>query len=482
MLTSLCTIYRKIEGNRLGVFLIFSVTLQITGCSKLVEVSPPDTSITSSVVYTNNASAAAVLTGIYDQMMSSASLMSGGNQSISYLSGLSSDELANHHNSAPYSLFYANSLSATSFTQFWNEIYRQIYVTNAALQGLASSTAISAGLKQQLMGEASFMRGFLYFYATNLFGAVPLAITTDYQTNNTLSRSARSLVYQQIISDLKNAQNQLSDTYLDPTNAVTSNRIRPNKWAATALLARVYLYAGDWDSAEAQASAVINSGTYSLLSNPDSTFLANSQEAIWQMEPVFPGYNTFDGYYFVLTSAPGTGHSYVSLSPSLLAAFEPGDLRFSDWVGKFTSGANTYYYANKYKVGTLNVSNPVSEYLMVLRFSEQYLIRAEARAQQGDLTEAATDLNMIRNRAKLPNTTATSQTDLLAAILHERQVELFTEWGHRWLDLIRTQNADNIMPAITSSKGGSWNPNDTLYPIPQSEITANPKLLQNPGY
>ena len=480
MLTSSFTIHRKFNWNLLVGCLIFCITFLIVGCSKFVEVSPPDTSITSSVVYTNNASAAAVLTGIYDQMMVSS--MSSGNQSISYLCGLSADELTNYYNNAPYSLFYENSLNASSFTQFWSELYNQIYVANSALQGLSSSTALSAGLKQQLMGEAYFMRGFLYFYATNLFGNVPLATTTDYQTNNSLSQSTKSLIYQQIISDLIHAQDDLSNNYLDPTNAVTGSRTRPNKWAAKALLARVYLYTGAWDSAAVQASAVINSGTYSLLTNPDSTFLANSQEAIWQLEPVQPGYNTFDAYFFVLTSAPGTGNSYVSLSPSLLAAFEPGDLRFTDWVGTFTSGTSTYYYADKYKVSTYNVGNPVTEYLMILRLAEQYLVRAEAKAELGDLTGAAADLNVVRNRAKLQNTTASSQADLLTAIWHERQVEFFTEWGHRWLDLIRTQNVDNVMTTVTPTKGGSWNANDTLYPIPQTEITANQKLVQNPGY
>jgi hypothetical protein len=140
----------------------------------------------------------------------------------------------------------------------------------------------------------------------------------------------------------------------------------------------------------------------------------------------------------------------------------------------------TYDYADKYKIGLVNEAT--AEYDVVLRLGEQYLIRAEARAEENNLTGSAADLNFIRTRAGLPNTTATSQAALLAAILHERQVELFTEWGHRWFDLKRTGNLNAVMGAVTPIKGGTWTASGALYPIPQSEITLDPKLTQNEGY
>jgi hypothetical protein len=295
-----------------------------------------------------------------------------------------------------------------------------------------------------------------------------------------------SYVYQQIIKDLKDAQSNLSNNYQDQAGLVTGEKIRPNKGAATALLARAYLYTGKWDSAVAQATAVINNTTnYNLNTDLNSVFLANSSEAIWQLKPSAPGYNTYDGYNFILTSRPGTGRFRVALSSNLVSTFEPGDNRFTKWVKTYTASAVTYYYPYKYKIGVVNTSLPVTEYVMILRLAEQYLIRAEARAQSGDIPGAQSDLNMIRNRAGLANTTANDQASLLAAIQHERQVEFFTEWGHRWFDLKRTANLNAVMGSpgnVCSGKGGTWSPDWALLPLPLLEILINQNLKQNAGY
>jgi hypothetical protein len=119
---------------------------------------------------------------------------------------------------------------------------------------------------------------------------------------------------------------------------------------------------------------------------------------------------------------------------------------------------------------------------MILRLAEQYLIRAEARAQQNNIDGAKTDLNAVRNRAGLLNTTANDKTEMMAAVLHERQVELFTELGHRWFDLKRTKAVDLVMNSVTPIKGGTWQTTDQLYPIPVADIIRNSTLKQNPGY
>jgi hypothetical protein len=120
----------------------------------------------------------------------------------------------------------------------------------------------------------------------------------------------------------------------------------------------------------------------------------------------------------------------------------------------------------------------------VLRLSEQYLIRAEAEANVGDSTDAISDLNVIRARAGLSSYADTTQGSLLSAILHERQVELFTEWGHRWFDLCRSGNAISVMSTVCPQKGGTWNPNgyQVLFPIPKTELINDVNLTQNPGY
>ena len=126
---------------------------------------------------------------------------------------------------------------------------------------------------------------------------------------------------------------------------------------------------------------------------------------------------------------------------------------------------------------------------MMMRYAEQFLIRAEAEAHtSGDVTFAINDLNAIRNRAGLSNYTgATDSTDVLAAIMRERRVELFTENGHRWFDLKRTATIESVMGAPGNQcalKGGIWNPDDhqSLFPIANTELQLDHNIVQNPGY
>ncbi|MFY0255507.1 RagB/SusD family nutrient uptake outer membrane protein [Chitinophaga sp. 30R24] len=159
----------------------------------------------------------------------------------------------------------------------------------------------------------------------------------------------------------------------------------------------------------------------------------------------------------------------------LYNAFELGDTRKSKWINSITVLGSAYLYPYKYKSRT----NNNAEFEMVLRLAEQYLIRAEARAQQNNTSQAKEDLDVIRLRAGLTGTTATDKNSLLLAIEHERQVELFCEWGHRWLDLKRTNRSTAI---IGTEKPAGWQDTDVLYPIPQSAVSTNSKLSQNKGY
>lgn len=159
----------------------------------------------------------------------------------------------------------------------------------------------------------------------------------------------------------------------------------------------------------------------------------------------------------------------------MVESFEPQDLRSKKWIDSLSIEPDIYYFPTKYKVRT---GTPVTEYSMVLRLAEQYLIRAEARVHQGDLTGAAEDVKKIRNRAGLTNIELSSTSQALNSIYAERKLELFTEGGHRWLDLKRTDRATEVL----SPKKPEWQPTDVLYPIPQNELNNNPNLNQNPGY
>jgi len=476
----------KIIHGNLPYFKIFPFVLVATfmapSCKKFIEVPPPTSQITNTTVFSDDGSATAAMLGIYSNLMNSSGFASGGPNSVSVLAGLSADELANFSNISSQVEFYSNSLTPANNTVygfFWGNPYQFIYAANSVLEGLSAESQVTPALKKQLMGESLFLRAFCHFYLANFFGNIPLVTTTSYQANNVLTRSDTGIVYDQITSDLLQAQALLGSDYVDPGNNPTTERTRPNTWVASAMLARVYLFRQKWDSAEAEASLVINNALlYNLLPSLNDVFLKNSAEAIWQLQPVNPNINTNEGNIFILTSGPNNYNS-VYMSPQLLASFEPGDSRFSTWIGVDSSTGVKYFYPFKYKVSS---GSTLTEYSMVIRLAEMFLVRSEARVRQNDISGAQADLNLIRGRAGLPVTTASSQQDIIRAILHERQVELFTEWGHRWLDLRRTGTIDTVMSMVTQQKGGIWNTHQQLYPIPGMEIQNNSNLGQNPGY
>jgi hypothetical protein len=469
--------------------LILITVIILAGCKKFVQVPAPKTSTSAANVYTSDGDATAVLTGIYTNLSNGGS---GSPQliSMSEFLGLSADEfsLFNGTSNTSFINYYhnvSNNHNGSVTSDFWSNAYQIIYVTNSAIAGLTNNNSLTPAVAQQLMGEAKFMRAFCYFYLVNLYGDVPLATGTSYTVNAVLPRTSTTLIYQQIVTDLKDAEGLLSDHYIDGSLLNASDeRVRPTKWAASALLARTYLYTKDWANAAKEASLVINNnGTYSLSSLSDA-FLANSSEAIWQLQPVAYGTNTIDAVAFILPSSGVSGNNPISLSNSLINSFEPNDQRLSNWVGSVIDSTGaipvTEYYAYKYKVNAYGA--PVTEYEMVLRLGEQFLIRAEAEAEQGDVTDAAADLNIIRTRAGLANTTSSTQSTLLTAIQRERRVELFSEWGHRWLDLKRTGTVDAVMSIATPIKGGTWDTRHQLYRIANSEVVHDPQLVQIAGY
>ena len=446
-----------------------------------MEIPPPVTQLIGTTVFQDNATANAAMMGIYEQMHNN-----GDTYQFSFIPGISADEIRMFPNYEAIGQFYVNGISPTNLlnaSNLWTPAYNYIFQSNAVLEGVKNSAALSVPVKRQLTGEAEFMRAFWYFYLVNLYGDIPVITTTDYKTNALALRLPVSKVYQQIVADLTDAIQLLNGDFVDADGvSTTTERVRPNKWAAQALLARVYLFTNDYPNAETTTSAVIdNTAAFSLVPDVNAVFLKNSPEEIWTLMPVLSSsYNTSEGQNFILTTTPrGDGYNCSLISGSLLNAFENGDKRRVSWIDSITVGTTQYLFPYKYKVAQ---GNPVTEYTCVLRLAEQYLIRAEARAQQNEISGSQADLNRIRSRAGLPPTAAGDQASLLNAILHERQIELFTEFGHRWLDLKRTGKIDSVMGAISSQKGGSWNSNAQLYPIPQSERNSDANLTQNKGY
>ncbi|WP_268223892.1 RagB/SusD family nutrient uptake outer membrane protein [Sinomicrobium oceani] len=454
-----------------AVFFTFS-------CEDFLDPGIPKSDLISTTVFTDDASAEGAITGLYHGMMSAAAggYASGHTQSVTSLCGISADLLSEYSTGISRTGFFENTILPQNTINFnlWSDLYQNIYRTNAALEGLEISTELTPDKKQQLEGEAYFIRAFTYFYLVNLYGEVPLLQTTDYRQNATASKNSVDEIYHLIIADLEMAEILLPNNF----SPYSEERIRVNQFGAKAMLARVYLYLEDWIKAEQYASEVISSPLFELYHQDalDEVFMANSSEAIWQLFPIHPSYNTYEGYIFVLENDPSlSSFSSMALSPDFVETFEVDDQRRFDWISYFDLGEVQYPYPFKYKVKS---GSDLTEYSMVLRLAEQYLIRGEARLKQGNLPGAKEDLNRIRHRAGLLNTNATTPEAIMDAIMEERKKELFTEWGHRWLDLKRTKTIGKVLGELKPL----WDSHAELFPIPEQELLDNPNLTPNPGY
>ncbi len=452
----------SVKKIRLTVVLLLLAFIH-EGCEDFVDVDAPAKELSPEIVFSNEGTATGAVAGLYLWLVNVG-------YNASFQTGLSSDELMSVSTYADQLQFFENQLLANNsfVTRTWNDAYSAINHANVILENLENNSALDPGAKLQLMGETRFLRAYSYFYLVNLFGGVPIVTTSNYRISSIEPRGTVEDVYSLILDDLHMAMENLTDEYLNV------ERVRVNRPAVSALLARVYLYLEKWELAETEASVLINNTSrYQLNTDLNKIVQANNTEAILQFFPMFSYENAPDGINFIPLFGTFT-LSGTYLDDKLLNSFEEGDQRLASWVGTVSEGDQTYYYPFKYKVIG---SEPKTEYSTILRLGEQYLIRSEARARQLNISGSQEDLNMIRTRAGLAATTADDAEELLLAIEQERRVELFVEGGHRWFDLKRMKRAEQVL----ADKPG-WQSTDLLFPIPQKDLLNNPNMIQNPGY
>ncbi|WP_347052263.1 RagB/SusD family nutrient uptake outer membrane protein [Flavobacterium olei] len=452
----------RLEALALGSLLIVS-------CSNFTDIDLPVSQLSSDAVFENKGAADAAMTDIYSKIREKG-LLTGSRTGLSGQLGLYSDELQYYGLSGTsQSNFYSNTLfaSGSEISELWNSSYNQVYAANAVLEGVARSS-FSASEKGQLKGEALFVRGLVCFYLSNTFGAVPFLTSTDYKLNGTASAIPEKQAYILIKKDLEEASELL------PADYIGTERVRPNKFAALALLARVCLYMELWEEASNNASAVINqTGLYKWPLSNEGVFLKESTSTIWQLMPSKAGSNTYEGNIFIFLQGPPPNNA---ITADLVNAFSNIDLRKKNWLKAVANSTKVWFHAYKYKQRS---STPTSlEYSIVLRLAEQYLIRSESRAHFGDLIGAKEDLNKVRTLAGLSDTSAQTSQQIVDAVLQERRLELFTEFGHRFFDLKRTSRLDSELPPIKPQ----WKSKCRVLPIPQSELLLNPNLTQNAEY
>lgn len=487
--------------------------LPAISCSKLIEIDAPINSVGTEKVFQTDAKAEAALAALYTTMINTTefnTLCYGG---VSLTGSLLSDEVRPSMGTLDvvYNPFQFNKVlkENEALMLLWKDGYKYIYIANTLMEGIAASASptLSESTRRQIRGEALLIRSWTHFQLMNLFGPIPLVLTSDVNQTRAMERSKPEAVYQQLEADLKEAYE-----LLQPDFRVTGGqRIRPSRDAATGLLARMYLYQNRWAEAEAEATKLISNGAY-VLEPLNKTFRGTSLEPVWQLKRTDYGVNDIKlmesinfmpklrfsvvpdapymwkdkSIYEIMGLEVGFLVPAYPVSEELLAAFEPNDNRKTKWLDSIPQpdeapyNGKTLYCMTKYE-NEFNLTEKADLHLAMQRIAEIYLIRAEARAQQAtDLTGAAQDLDAVRGRAGLLPTTATTQSALLDAIARERRVELFGEWGHRWFDLKRTGKAAAMASAHPEKL--PWSNDKLVLPIPIKEVEINPSLGQNPGY
>jgi hypothetical protein len=441
----------------LGIYGVLAAML--FSCNKSLDVSPKDQTSDDLTIVDGNSAQTAVR-GIYYELESNdyygytfqtLGFFSGDN--IQYVGSQTvNQQLTNH----------AVSSDLAALNTSWSAIYNTINRANnvlAKVPSLATTATFTDALKNQLLGEAYFLRALGYFDLARTWGGVQLILTPTVSAadQTKLKRSSQADTYAQVLKDLTQAETLLPNT---------TNRIRATRKTAYALHARLALYQNDWANAELYATKMITDNSYVLIA-PYNAFFANNamatQESIFELY-----YNTnvtnSEASQWQPTTNGGVGWVIPSSSIVTLLTNPLTSGNRNTLIQTVVSSGVTKYYGNLY------YRAPGTDPAFLIRLAEVYLIRAEARAQQSNLigaNSAASDLNAVRARAGLAVTTATTQSDLLLAIENENRVEFAFE-DHRWYDLVRTGRAGAVLGITDNSK--------LLLPIPYAQTLIDPNL------
>lgn len=468
------TIYKLLTG---------SVVFLLSGCSDILDQTPVSALTQTSFFQTAADAEAAVLAG-YDALQ--------GDEVRHIIWGDARADnlkipLETIGATDPAVLDFQNdNISSSSSYGNWSRFYNGINKVNNVLAQVPTIQSATIGsVKNRLLGEAYFLRAFSYFNLVRLWGAVPLILDPTLSLDKDLqpARTPADKVLEQVVADLKQAETLLPATYA----SAVETRGRATQGAAQAMLCKVYLWrssynqTNEWQQAADYGAKVLANATYSLVSGANYATLfttKNTTESIFELQYNYTNQetNALSPYFLPRSSKVQTGGNQTLIpTPKLVDAFEPGDVRKAASI--YTSNPATDQFPNlptvaKY-MGTVVGSARFSDSNFIfIRLADVILMQAEALAQLGKTAEAATQVNRIRNRSGLVNTTATSKDALLLAIEQERFVELCFE-GHRWYDLLRTGRAKTVLGVDKKA----------LMPVFYTEIMLNPNLLpQNPGY
>jgi starch-binding outer membrane protein, SusD/RagB family len=385
----------------------------------------------------------------------------------------------------------------------WQQCYAGIEKTNLVIANVPAIT-MNTTRRDQIVGEAQFLRAFFYWMLAKNFGDVVLK--TEPSTSEATAvapQVSQAEIYAQIFSDLEAAAASL------PSGPNGIQAGRPSRQAALALHAKAALYNEDWAVALQKAQEAISSGSYSLMPNVLDVYNPD-QETAARLENMFAfeSDNTNPGRTSQIMGLYGPANSQgvaygnstfgsIFAYQAFFDSFNPIDKRRqlldTTYVNRSgavvpqrsitpitTKGVLVKKYADPASVGGNTRAN-----IPILRLADVYLIAAEAEARLNGATSAAYGfINVVRSRAGLPGLEeGLSQEGFINAVLQERSWELFSE-GDRWYDLTRTNTFLTVVPQAVNEVFPSRTPQPRhrYFPIPADEIAANPGVSQPEGW
>lgn len=489
--------------KRNASILILAMAVALPACDDYLDLKPIS-DLTQENAYNTRSDAEAALTGAYDSFSQEYYIW----DNVLLNDVISDNYYAGGDNPEIYAIEDLN-ITPTNSRLFnnWSQLYNAILKANlvlAKVPEIGDPQLDANDRRNQILGEASFLRAYHYFQLVKLWGGVPLITAPTNSTGaaeTQLPRASEQAVYAQIVSDLEFAANHLPDQFSDDAGV---NKARATKGAANALLAKVYaqMPVPDYDQVLEHADAVINSSAgYALLGTFGDLWDGshyNNAESIMEVQFVGGQEANFGPQLLLPPSISGdTWRKFVVPSQDLVDAFDAeGDVvrknatiifENAPWSDEFWSVevGGTIPFAYKWKSAS-GWASTNRQYL--LRLGDIILLKAEALNELNRPEEARVEVDRIRDRAGLGPTPAANQAEMRLAIERERRLELAQE-AHRWDDLRRYERAVTVMNNLNeidlrtnTVKEYDMTQEKLLLPIPQSERNRNPQLEQNPGY
>lgn len=482
-------------------FVAFALLPGLTGCKEFLTENPVSL-ITPENFYKTEADASAALIGAYE-------ILGTANRTPEYrkyynfstfiLNDVSTDQLIALRADRLELHNYTFSSSNSHFEWVWQACYIGINRANDLIDNVPKISSLSAEKSGRFISEGKFLRALHYFNLVRWFGGVPLrtSVTTQVQKDVAVPRNTPDEVYAQIIKDLQDAESSL------PATLPASERGRATRWAAKALLAKVYLTRKDWANSASKAKEIIDSQSFALETDYQSLWrVANesSREVIFAREARANVTGSLYQPFFTPSGTPGTpdtGYGVFRVLQPYYDAYTNSYRKNVTFATSYTSPAGqsfTFPFVAVWKYfdeTRLNFANPEDgdNNLPILRYADVLLMYAEAlnEAATSPSAEAYAALNRVKARARgegtskrtpLPADVSGLTKDAFREVVYKERSEEFVGENQRWFDLVRW---DRLLDAKRAS-APAIRATNIVYPIPQREIDINKSLTQNAGY